>query len=543
MVRRPISPFRALLTAHLQAALNRSRRELGKGGTAAMVLILVILVPLALIPALAGSGALGYVLGKALAKPMAGLFLGALLAVLSLGAGVLGGVAGGTQALTWESYRTFPLRFRTLFAAELLAGLGDLMPLLMALMQACLLLGFGLSQPRALLLLPFLWAMGVLLMLAVQHLVGSLAAVVVKRLKAGLVVLGVLLWMATVLVPMTLGPAGKARNRAERQAAGAREAEMFAQWGERVGRWRSWSDLTPHGQAVLGLEAAAQGRPLKGLLHLLPLGITVLAALAATAKVLRWEGQPEALRASTSGPGPRLWSFRTPLAGLARLSWETVLGSHLGKFGFLMPLFTLVLVKGPFAHLGKPGLWAIPGAFAYLSLTGSQMLYNQFGLYGAGIKALLLLPLRPRDLLAGQMLGLAAYQGVQALVLTGLLFVLGSREVIPLLAGLALGLALFLVQAAVGSFTSSAMPRLMPRDSLKSGGMPVLLVLINLGTILGAGGLLGGLYALCAWAAPAWLLPVMLLVAAGTAGLYVLLLPLAATLLAERRDQLVEVLG
>ena len=38
----------------------------------------------------------------------------------------IGGMLGGARQLTWEAYRAFPVSFRTLFVAETLASLSDL---------------------------------------------------------------------------------------------------------------------------------------------------------------------------------------------------------------------------------------------------------------------------------------------------------------------------------------------------------------------------------------------------------------------------------
>ena len=299
----------------------------------------------------------------------------------------------------------------------------------------------------------------------------------------------------------------------------------------------------PHGQAAKGLQDAGQGRWGRAFLRQLYL-LGVAAALAfGAARTLAWETSPEVARAAEKGAARKRWTFKTPVLGLGRLAWETLLGSHLGKFGFLIPLMTLVLLKGPFAQVKGQGAWAIPGAFAYLSLTGSQMLFNQFGLYQHGIKALLLLPVSARQLLLGQMTGLGAYMAVQALILVVLLGFVSHPPPMELAAGLGLATCFFWVQAAVGHFTSVAMPRAMPRDSLKSGGMSLMLVLISLGTTLGSTLVFGGAYVLCAWFMPAWLLPVMLGLA-GLCGLgYWLLLPVAARFLSEKREKLVEVLG
>lgn len=542
-----VGPIRALLLAHVQAGWNRSLKELGKGGTSAMAVLLGILVVVVVVPSLLGAGMLGFLVGKGLQKPITPMALGLLLTAGSFGGGVICGIAGGARALEWERYRTFPLRLRTLFTAELLAGAGDLLPMLLLLVMGFLGLGLLVAVPRLAFPLLLLWVASALILLSTQHLVGALAGVLVKRLRVGLVVVGILAWVISALAPAYLPASPRQRPRSRLLESQARQGEWEPQTlarlstaGETLARGVGW---LPHGQAARGLQDTAGGSWGRGLLRLGYLLCTALAVTVAAARTLAWETSPQALRKAEKGAARKLWTFRTPVRGLGRLAWETLMGSHLGKFGFLVPLMTLVLLKGPFAHMKGQGLWGVPGAFAYLSLSTSQLLFNQFGLYHHGIKSLLLLPVSPRQLLQGQALGLGAYLGLQALVLMVLLWFVAQPTLLEISAGLCLASCFFFVQAAIGHFTSVALPRNMPRDSLKSGGVPLLMVLVSLGTTLGCSLLFGGAWALCTWLAPAWLLAVM----AGLAGLcglgYWLVLPLAAAFLNEKREKLVEALG
>lgn len=542
-----VGPIRALLTAHVQASWNRSLKELGKGGTTAMVALLVVLLVVVLVPAMGGFGVLGYVIATGIEKPFAPMALALLLTAVGFGGGFVCGIAGGARALEWERYRAFPLGLRSLFAAELMAGAGDLLPLFMLLGMGFLSLGMALAHPGLIPLLPGLLVATAVILLTTQHLVGALAGALVKRLKVGLLILGILAWVLSAMAPTFL-PSSR-RSRSAPRATESKTAPRGLT-NEQTARLESGLHTLdrvvaclPHGQAAKGLQDAVQGRWGRAFLRQLYL-LAVAAALAfGAARTLVWETAPEAGRAAEKGVARKLWTFKTPVMGLGRLAWETLLGSHLGKFGFLIPLMTLVLLKGPFGQMKGQGAWAIPGAFAYLSLTGSQMLFNQFGLYQHGIKALLLLPVSSRQLLLGQMTGLGAYMAVQGLTLVMLLGFVSHPPPLELAAGLCLATCFFWVQAAVGHFTSVAMPRAMPRDSLKSGGMSLVLVLISLGTTLGSTLVFGGAYVLCAWLRRPWLLPVMLGLA-GLCGLgYWLLLPLSSRFLQEKREKLVEALG
>jgi thiosulfate reductase cytochrome b subunit len=83
----------------------------------------------------------------------------------------------------------------------------------------------------------------------------------------------------------------------------------------------------------------------------------------------------------------------------------------------------------------------------------------------------------------------------------------------------------------------------MAMDTLKNNNMPFALGLLSIATSGFWSTLFGGAYALTAWLAPAWLLPVLALLFALTLTAHLALLPLAAAYLDRRREVLVERLG
>jgi len=535
-----VSPVRAVLEAHLWATWNRSRNELGQAGAALLALALGVLLVVAAGPVVVGSTLLGlFLLGPRILDPgFFAPFLGATLALLVFFGGVVGGILGGSRALAWEAYRAYPLRLRSLYAAELVAGLGDPLCLAMAAMAGFLLLGVGLSRPAVLPLLPLVWLGTVACMLSLQHLIGSLAARAVKRFQVGLVLLAVLAWGGLYLVPAqaTAAPQRGSGPRVEAQV------QRLRTLGPRVGAALSW---LPTSQAAAGLGAAARGDWTAALARQGPLALLVAGLLLLGARTLRQEADPETLRVRLRGAGPeRLWSFRSPSSGLARLHLQNLLGSHLGRFSLLVPLMTLVLLKGPLAQARGVEIWALPAAFGYLALTGIQFQMNQFGLDGGGVKALLLLPLEARDLLLGKFWGLAAFQALQALLLVGLLGSGGLLTWTGTLAGLCLAGCLFLAQVACGHWTSAWLPRPMPRDSLKNARQSPVVVWLSMALGSAAMVLYGGPFLLAAWLAPRGLLPLMALLLALTALAYArLVLPAAARYLDRRRETLTHALG
>lgn len=504
-----VSPVRALLAAHLQATVNRSRKELGKVGATLLAVLLLLFALLALV---LGSAVIGWVVGGVLGQPKGVYILGGLLTVLSAGGGIAAGVLGGTRALDWESYRVFPLRFRSLFAGELLAGLGDSLPLILAISTTAFLLGIAFAHPVLLPLLVLLSIASTLVLLLLQLLAGFLAAAAVKRLQVGLLLLALGAWAASVL--------------SFRFPSGAGKGPGIAMDTARIG------------------ELKSLGRSLLRLLDALPAtqAAQALAEAARGAWALSREG-PAATRSLTVGPAERLWSFRTPVDGLARLHWRTLLTSHVGKFGFLIPLMTVVLLKGPLAQVKHQETWGLPAAFLYLGLTAAQMQFNQFGLDGHGVKALLLLPVSARQLLAGKCLGLAAYQAAQALLLALLLALLGTWTAATMAAALLMAGCVFLAQAGLGHWTSAWLPRPMPRDSLKNSNLALPVKFLGVAASTAFAGMFGGAYALLAWLAPAWLVAGMGLLFGLMVVAYRSVLPKAADYLDRRREQVLAALG
>lgn len=535
-----VNPVRSVLEAHLRGTWNRSSKELGKLGATTFALLMGVAMVAAAGPIVVGSTLFGYALiGTQIGDPVRfAPILGGALTLLAFFGGIVGGVLGGSRVLAWESYRIFPLRLRALFAAELLAGLGDPLCLGMSLMSGFLLLGVGLASPPALPLVPLIWAAMTASMLCLQHLIGGLAARAVKRVQVGFILLAVVGWMGLYLIPAQAAvrkPAGRDRGL-ERQVQGIKAA------GARLGR--ALVHLPPS-RSALGLSEAARGNWGAALVQQLPLLATVALLLGLTARTLRRESSPDALRPRALARGPeRLWSFARPVAGVARLHWHNLLGSHLGRFSLLIPLMTLVLLKGPLAWTKGVQVWALPASFAYLALTGIQFQLNQFGLDGGGVKVLLLLPLSARELLEGKLWGLAAYQGLQSLLLLLLLGFGGILTAVGALAGLCLAGCLFLAQVAFGHWTSAWLPRPMPRDSLKNSSQSPLVVWLGVAVGSSSAGLFGGIYILAAWLAPALLLPMMLALFAALAFVYWrFILPVAARYTEGRREALVDALG
>ncbi|MBI4913575.1 MAG: hypothetical protein HY823_12620 [Acidobacteria bacterium] len=530
-----LSPVWAMLAAHGQATLNRSRKEMGRSGAAILGLVVGVLFLAAVVPLIVGSSLLGWVVGGSLRKPQGVPALGGLLTLVSLGGGLAGGALGGSRTLAWESYKVFPLPLRALFVAELVAALGDPLPLLLALSSVFLILGVGLAEPSILPLLPFLALTTVLTLLLAQQWVGLLAAAAVKRLQVGLFILASLAWVTSVLMSgLPLAAKGSAGFLVPGQV------DSLARLGRTLAGWLTWFPATQGAQSLVDALEGAWGTAL--LRQTYPLAFVALLAWGAARASLR-SAEPGRLATAASRRGERLWSFRGPVAGVARLQWQSLLGSHIGKFGFLVPLMTLVILRGPLAGLRGQSLWAVPAAFLYLGLAGIQIQLNQFGLDGHGVKALLLLPIGSRQLLAGKCLGIAFYQGAQTLMLIVLLTALGGVDPRGLVAALPLAGCTFLVHVGCGAWTSAWIPRPMPRDSLKNSNLALPVILLGMGLASTAAAFFGGIFLILAWKLPGALLPVMTLLFGACLAGYLRLLPPAAAFLDSRREFIAQSLG
>ncbi|HJV49318.1 MAG TPA: hypothetical protein VJ549_08600 [Geothrix sp.] len=533
--------FRALLAAHAQTSWNRSAREMGRQGVILMLVLTGLVALLGVAPLFFGLGALGWMLGSNLSKPISAAFLGLVLALLGLGGGLFGGILGGARQLNWEAYRGFPLKLRTLYFAELVAGLGDPLPLLLGVGLTAFVTGLALGSPTAIPLLPLVLLETLLTLLALQLLVGGLAAALVKRLRVALTLVIMLAWVGSTLATAQLPHHAGKQSRTSVGAASQR-ADQVAQIEATARRGARILALLPSHAAAESLVRAREGRWASAFaLHAYPLAALILFMVLGARLVAR-ESRDERAVAAPRGPD-RLWSFQGPAEGVGRLHFRTLMASQLGRFAFLMPVMTLVLLKGPFAQMRGQSLWAVPAAFAYLSLVGNNVMLNQFGLDRHGVKALLLLPVTAQDLLKGKLLGMAAHQGLQALLLATLLAVFEGAGPAPLTAGVLLLGCVFLAQGAVGQWTSLWAPRPMPMNSIKNSNMPFAIGMLSLATSGLWTGLFGGVYALCAWLAPAWLVPVMALLFGLALAAHLALLPTAAAYLDRRREVLVERLG
>lgn len=517
--------FRALAAAHLLGSWNRLGRQAGVEGRAAVVALYLLLVLSLVLPLLAGFGALGYLLGETLSDGGPGLPLGgALLTLFPVVAGGFGGLSSGSRQLPWETLRGFPVRPTVLFGAELFAGGAEAVTLIELAAQASLLLGVAVAVPRAAPLLLVLLTSHTLLLLAFQQLIGSLAERMARRVR----LLLLLLPLTAVSMPWLI-------------------EQLRAAWGDR-GPGPAWSalqqasSLLPASRLLAAAADTLQGRADPTDLLLAALAVAG-SALGAVVLAYHFVSRERALDLDLGGGHERLWTFRSPTFGIARLQWQALASSLPGRFGLMVPLFTVVLVRGPLATFLPSSGWAVPLAFAYAAMAGANLLFNQFGLDRHGVKVLLLLPIEPEALLRGKLLGFAAWQALQALLLVLLLSLGGRGTPTSLLTGVLLYACIFLVLALVGQRVSLWLPRPLKKNGLRAGQPPFLLMLLVTLTTLGTTGGLFGLLLLLRHFVASWA-PLGLVVVTGALTLCLgPALRWNARYLVESRERLVETLG
>lgn len=511
---------RALIETHALATFNRTLRDAGLAVTV-LAFVTLVLVFIGLVVPLMGIAAwFGHRAGADLTSPGTLAAAGAMFTFVPLAACVLSLVAGDVQAIDQEKLKPYPVPPRALFVAELFASFGH--PLMSggALVLLAFAAGIVTARPAATPVIAVTFVTSLVFQAAAQSIISAIAARFVRRAKSILILL------------MTVAPgiAAIMLDRPEGHAAVdalSRNADLFL--------------LLPSARQ---LEALVTGRMWlwRGLDLLLPLAAALL-LLWLGARIAAREVAP---RVATTRRPERLWSFRHPVLGVARLQIATMFDTELGRFALFLPLFWLVPLmllrrapaETPFAsELTTLFVWVL------LPTTMSGFTMNQFGLDRGAVKALFLLPVDEKDLLRGKSLGLTAVCAVQAVVVAALVVVFMHPPLPFALAGPLTSLTLLLIHLAVGQYLSVLWPRPIQRKGLKQPSAGAIGALVLLGVLFGT----MGPVVLAWWAigrkAPALLPLVMGASALAAFGLNYGSAWFAARLVVLRRERLVETLG
>lgn len=507
---------RALLEVHLRTAFNAGLRDAGLAVTALALTGAALLWGLLVIP-LCG---VGLYLGSKLAAEAGALATaaGAVFSGAPLFGSLLSVMTGDTHELDLEKLEPYPVPPWALFSAELLASFVHPVMAAAAAVQVCFAAGalWGGAGPGVLAAA----ATGLVLQSAVRSLTGTAAARVIRKAQ------GVLVFFLAVAPVAILALVAR---------AGERRAEALI---DRLG--------VELGTLPGGLQATALVRPgTTPLLLALELVGPLVAATLLLVLAARFARRAQVTPARPQSGPARLWTFRSPVWGLARLQLAALWATELGRFTVFLPLLWLVFLplraEAP-ALSERPELVSL-FIWALLPTMLAGMTLNQFGVDRGAVKALFLLPVDEADVLYGKALGLGALllgQSAIAAVLVGLLV---PQHPAFLLAGPALSMAVGGLQLLIGQWTSVAWPRPIPRKGLRQPPGSILMSLVILATLFGTVAPLGLLWWVLGGRSPPALAAALLAVALGVAGLHRIFTPAAARAVALRRERLVEALS
>lgn len=502
--------MRTVLVAHAQSTKNRMLREIGRKHALLTALSLFIFSVAGILPLCFGLGLLGYALMELIDDPTSVTVLASLFTIFPLFGGLTSGLVSGARELAWERYRMYPIRLRALFLSELVAAMGDLIPILVALASASVLVGMAIVDARILLVAPLVWAEAVLTVLITQMLIGGITESLIRVLRRVAGVAFVLVFVGAIFLTRYLS-----------QIANTASAPVTERMQNAITMLSRAIDWLPTGASIRSLIAATHGEFARALvLHAYPL-LALLACATLAAYVMSREANASHVVLDRSAC-VRLWSFRTPWVGIARAHFDILIRSPIGRFGLILPVVSIAIVKGPLAaSLGSSHV-QILSTFAYVAVGVVQFHFGLFGLDGHGIKTLLLLPIRVRDLFVGKTAALLVYHSAQLLILAVFLYLLGSGSVLELVNGILLALSIFFTQAAVGHRVSVWMPRAFPKRGMRRTAMPLPLTLLSLGTFMLALALYGGAYFLAGGFGHGWVFVLMCVALLVSLGAYTL---------------------
>ncbi|MEW6364195.1 MAG: hypothetical protein AB1714_06105 [Acidobacteriota bacterium] len=475
--------LRTLVWAYYVSAWNRVRRQSGLGGIVATAATLGIVGLVLLVPCVMML-TIGLSLGRDIvpARDPEALFYWNLLQALFTTAFAFLGAVRYKPAFTAREIGPYPVRPIYLLLAELPASVFEVFPLLGIAGIFFSNLGLAVVMPRAGTAVLVLAIHGIIAMLALQLIAGSLKRFLVRH------------WVVALVV------------------ASSSITAVFLLGREQI-RWlvRTALPFLPGSMAYMGLMDLWRGQGLAGVGRM-------LGAFAATGVLLVVAGRMH-YREIFSEAGSRGFQltrssalrFGSLASGIGRLFLKLILSSNSGRTHLLMPL----LFSGP----GVVVLWAIRTAMeqketlpeimvsyaqSILSLPllgillfllvplNSEIWMNQFGWDRAGVRALLSLPISHRDLVLGKMFGLLQLTLLQLAIAIPPLLVLYTPSLREVVWGLGASGTAFMVTTGVGHVFSVRFPRAIEREGashlpLYVSWIPTVLLLL-IGTMLYAVG-------------------------------------------------------
>ncbi len=524
---------RALVASQTQVWLNTGFRNVGLAGSTLAVLLAVGVFGSVTLLLVAVCSGIGYSSANAVAEGDASV-PGAVLTFSAFLGAFASVVTGDAHAFDWSRLRRFPLRSGWLFVAELLAGLAHPVMLVFVAAQAGLALGLysgvRLLGPVAMLALTMSLVVQISLRLVmgsvVERLVHHSRRVVVVALIAGTA----LTWRFLGGLEQKLTP----DELAQRLIDTSQSVEVtFRVFAESLPASLLLKSVSLHGWA----RFSALALPASGVAALVLLSI-ILAMREGGETSGQSDGRPE-----------RLWSFRTPVLGLARLQWLTLWRSDFGRMTLMVPVFALwpfialARVASSLAFTGSLDRWATISIWVMGALSSTNVLMNQFGLDRTAVKGLFLLPISDVQIVRGKALGYTWFQALQLVPIFVLSKLVMHASWSVSLGGLCIASILFLVQLTFGQFTSVAWPRPLPRKGLRAPPGSLASVMASL--VVNAVALvpLMAVWVVLGSLRPQWVLPVLVVLLGVAIAVQWRLSHEAGRWLAQRRERVVEALG
>ena len=254
--------------------------------------------------------------------------------------------------------------------------------------------------------------------------------------------------------------------------------------------------VLPFSQAYRGAEEVLRGQAAAGWLRqlVLPAASALFFAVVAVVHF----GAADLAGGARSRRAERLWSFRSPVAALARVFQGLVLGSREGRVALFLPLVVSVclalsilavreaqsqVARGPLpwplSVVGFGSSLPLVGIFLAFLPTMDELWVNQFGLDGPAVRTLLLLPVRPEQILLGRTLGMLRIQAMKAALGIGPLLWLCRPAPAEVAWGIFAAGTVFLVVTACGHLVSARLPRRVQEGAfLGSSATPLTAFLI-----------------------------------------------------------------
>ena len=353
------------------------------------------------------------------------VLLGMQIWRIPLSLGLAGALWEGGCVVSPRPLRPFFVQAKTMLLAELMLGLSTPMKRILFAFGLMYTIGLALSHP---ILAPWGLLVATLGILWIACLERIIPALFPSGPREQRFLLLLILAVAAMLAGLRATGLGASQILAQRPTWTVLLERILTLPGQH---------LTLAASALLAGHFGAFWREL-----VVPIGATLLLLFLAAWMVHR---QLESGPSASSGlGGGRIWAFRRPWFGVARLHLHGLLASKAGQVRLFAAFISILAAKEPelisLGRLQAPRAWvAFSAAFVFGAIL-MVPLCNLLGMERGGIRTYWNLPMEDRDLLLGKLMGTGAYAAM-----AGGLILLLICAVHPLRAAELLGISLLLV--------------------------------------------------------------------------------------------------